>query len=100
MEKVDVKTIMTTAARTILEGYGEAAIRMKKDLIIEFPTSMSVEFGINSSYEIADYNEVSVAKIRVSLPLLRPKDEVTPATEAVKEKEEAKPAKTKSKKES
>jgi len=88
---MDIKAIIVNAAQAIIDGVGEAKKNLASKAQIELPSRFEVEYGINANYIPADYNDVHIAKVRFSVPLLQPSEDKSPATDALQQGEKEKP---------
>jgi hypothetical protein len=88
---MDIHSVLVTAAEEVIHGVEEARKELAGKATIDFPTRIDIEFGITSSYEVANYDDVRVATVRVSVPLFKGKEAVeTPASEALAAEEKDK----------
>lgn len=87
---IDLKNALTSAVRHLILAVEEAQLNLKDEIMLQRPSKVEFEFGINGSYEIADHTEFNSAsetgKIRFSIPLLwKDAAEGTPASDALGE---------------
>lgn len=90
---MDLKQVIIRAAEAIIETMPEARMHLGEKVKIGNPSRLEIEFGINGSYELANFDDSSAAKVRFQIPLYGTDDE-TPASAALAAE---KPAKSKKK---
>ncbi len=90
MSNIDLHQVLATAVEEVIHGVEQARKELTGKATVGFPTSVELEFGVTSSYEIANYDDVTVAKVRVRVPLFpEGSTDPAPASAAL----ESKPAK-------
>lgn len=87
---MDVHQVITTAVEEVLHGVAEANKTLAGKAKVGEPSSVEIEVGITSTYEVANYDDVRVATVRVKVPIFHGETE-TPASAALES--EAGPAK-------
>jgi hypothetical protein len=94
---VDVKEVIVSATKAVLEGINEAKVALKDVTQLGSPSRIELEIGINPSYEVANYDDVRIATVTVSIPLTNSGETLaSPASEALQS--DKKPEKTDKKK--
>jgi hypothetical protein len=91
---MDIKAILINSNQAITEGINEANVFLKGKTKMELPTRMELEFGINNEHVPARYDDIHIAKVRVSIPLHWLDEEKlpeSPATNALQQGEKEKP---------
>lgn len=66
---MDLKEVIVSAAREVLDGVTEAKAALKGTLGIEFPSRIEFEVGINGAFELANFDEPRNGTIRFSIPI-------------------------------
>jgi hypothetical protein len=79
---MDVHQVITTAVEEVLHGVAEANKALAGKAKVGEPSSVEIEVGITSSYEVANYDDVRVATVRVKVPIFHGKTEA-PASAAL-----------------
>jgi hypothetical protein len=80
---MDIHQVIASAVEEVLDGVAAANKELAGKARVGEPSSIEIEFGITSSYEIANYDDVRVATVNVRFPLFH--GEAAPATTAVAE---------------
>lgn len=68
---MDLKNCIVTAANEIASAILETQKQLAStdsQAMVEFPHEFEVEFGLNPTFEIANYDDVQIAKVRVVIP--------------------------------
>jgi hypothetical protein len=79
---VDIHQVIASAVDEVLDGVSAANKELAGKARVGEPSSIEIEFGITSTYEIANYDDVRVATVNVRLPLFHG-EQSAPATAAV-----------------
>jgi hypothetical protein len=81
---MDIHSVITTAVEEVLHGVTEAKKQLTGKATVGFPNRIEVEVGITSTYEIANYDDVRIATVRVGIPIFQEGEGATesPASEA------------------
>lgn len=88
---MDMKELIVASTRQIMEGVKEAQQALKDEVSIGLPTRMELEIGITSSYEIANYDDVRIANLTISVPFTTAViAAASPASAALEEPKKAK----------
>ncbi len=58
---MDLHEVIITGVEEVIHGVEGARKELTGKATVGFPTSIEMEFGITSSYEVANYDDVSVA---------------------------------------
>lgn len=66
---MDIHEVIATAVEEVLDGLGKANKDLEGKAVVGAPSSIEIEFGITSSYEVANYDDLRVATVRARLPL-------------------------------
>lgn len=83
---MDIKNVIDSAVREVLNGVDEAKKSLHGIAGVGYPTRIELEVGITSTYEIANYDDVRVATVRVSIPVFKNGEEASsPASAALDE---------------
>jgi hypothetical protein len=86
---MDIHSVLICGVEEVIHGVTKAKEELTGKATVDFPTSVEVEFGVTSSYEVANYDDVTIAKVKVRVPLFPAgKIEAAPASAAM----EAKPS--------
>jgi hypothetical protein len=85
---MDVHSVIVTAVEEVLHGVREANKGLAGKAQVGEPSSVEIEIGITSTYEVANYDDVRVATVRVKVPILTGATE-SPATAALEHEAEA-----------
>jgi hypothetical protein len=80
---MDIHSVLITAAEEVIHGVDEARKALGGKATVDYPTSIEVEFGITSAYEVANYDDVTIAKVKVRVPLFAGAATTSPASEAL-----------------
>lgn len=81
---MDLKEVIIVAVRETLSGMSEARIALKDEVDIVDPAKIDLEFWINGSYELANWDEISNSKItavRISIPFFKKEEAAKAETE-------------------
>lgn len=84
---MDLHQVITSAVEEVLDGVSAANKELAGKARVGEPSSIEIEFGVTSTYEVANYDDVRVATVRARLPLFHGGEEA-PATAAVAEPKE------------
>lgn len=89
---MDVHQVIAAAVSEIRHGVAEANKVLEGKARVGEPNSVEIEVGITSSYEIANYDDIRVATVRVRVPIFHNGTE-SPATAALEHQADAEPTK-------
>lgn len=67
---MDVHSVIVTAVEEVRHGVRSANAELAGKARVGEPTRIDIEFGITASYEVANYDDVRVATVRASIPIL------------------------------
>lgn len=87
---MDVHSVIATAVEEVLEGVKAANAELVGKARIGDATRIEIEFGITATYEVANYDDLRIATVRATLPILPGGEEgspVGPATAALAKEE-------------
>jgi hypothetical protein len=85
---LDIHQVIASVVEEVLHGVSAANKELAGKARVGEPTSIEIEFGITSTYEIANYDDVRVATASVRLPLFHGEQAPATATVAAEKKPE------------
>lgn len=90
MSNIEIKNVILTAVEEVRDAIDAANKEfISKKTKVDYPTRVEVEFGITSAYSVANYDDVRIATVRVSIPVFHQNGaqgaqiESSPATAAI-----------------
>jgi hypothetical protein len=85
---MDLHNVIVAATEEVIYGVAKAKAELTGKAKVDFPTSIEFEFGMTSAYEVANYDDVRVATVRVRVPIFGEAAPITsPASDALAEEE-------------
>jgi hypothetical protein len=79
---MDIHLVLAAVVEEVLDSVEAANGELGALASVDYPSRVEIEFGMTTSYEVANYDDVSPVKVRVSFPFYKGKKVVSPAIAA------------------